>query len=401
MKIIVIELEGHAECLYSFCKIFEQHQPKITVLSNQAVFEELKNELAIEQNFFWHVKNNTQNNLAFLETHLNTINQQDVVLLNTAQKQVNQYPIHKFKPPIILRIHNVHTFLARWQHLSWPTDFYALWKDFSYVIRELFLQQEWKKVQKFLQHIHFFTFPNHTIEQYVLDHQLLPTSKVFPAIPLACHLPSFQVNNDNHNSNTSRHFVVLGTVDRRRKDYQFLLAVWKQLLPQINHSIKLTLLGKPKGPYGQKILQVFQLLAQKHPHFTFQSYQERVVQTEFNKVMQAADVLLAPILLETRYKIYQEQYGYSKISGSLSDVIRYAKPAIFPSAYPIPKEFEAVIDTYTTPEELLSLILNYIHNKEYLKQKQLLLHQQLLPYAPQNLQKAIVKNLKKDLIDKT
>ena len=138
-----------------------------------------------------------------------------------------------------------------------------------------------------------------------------------------------------------------------------MLSAWKQIIPKLEKKVELVFLGKIKGIYGKRIVHAFQNLQSNR--VTFKSYLTRVQQLEFNNVMGNTDLLVSPIILNTRYKIYREKYGFTKIAGIETDVIRYGIPAIIPSGYPLDKNLRQVIDGYDTPEGLSELLLKYIN----------------------------------------
>jgi len=391
MKIAVIELEGHAECLYSFCKIFEDYTPKITIFGTQAIYNELQNAINVAA-FEWILQPAEQAIKTFLATQTPLLNQYDVVLLNTVQKQLHQYYTQAIRPPKILRIHNTNTFLNRWSNIRFSASPYALWKDFSYVIRELLLQGEWQQVKKMIQWVDLLTFPTATIEQYALKNSTLAQQKYFPSIPLSCSSFDFIKTTPTN----IRYLTITGTIDERRKDYELVVQVFKELLPNIQQPLYLTLLGKPKGPYGQRIINQLHNLSQTYELFQLRTYQKRVPQHEFNTVMQQTDLLLAPIRLNTRYKIYHEQYGYTKISGSESDVIRYGKAAIFPADYPIENEMKTLVKTYGSMQDLSLLLLKFVNNPEAFQTKEAQYY--LEKQSPKQLQKQILQHFQHHIL---
>lgn len=64
-------------------------------------------------------------------------------------------------------------------------------------------------------------------------------------------------------------------------------------------------------------------------HVNIEYYDSRVSHEEFERKMQAAEVLWCPIQKETRFFGITEIYGKTKMSGNIGDAIKYAKPAIF------------------------------------------------------------------------
>jgi hypothetical protein len=62
--------------------------------------------------------------------------------------------------------------------------------------------------------------------------------------------------------------------------------------------------------------------------------------------MRETDLIISPIVIRTKQGIYGEDYGYTKISGSISDLIHYGKPALIPAAYPLQPALAPLVQTY-------------------------------------------------------
>jgi len=387
MRIAVVELEEHPECLYSFCKIFtDTREEVVTIYCNQKVFRELKGEVFLSR-FEWIVKPDEVSIHEFLQTQKDSIDSHDVLIFNTVQKNFLAYCGHEFKPKTILRIHNVHTFFKRWGNMQLQFTPYFLWKDFSYIVRVLILQRDWNRMDSLVKEVDYVTFPDETIEGYALDNQLVSRDKVFKSIPLGCSSNEYK----KEESTEAFHITVSGAIDPRRRDYFFLADVWEDLLKELKRPVKLTFLGKPISYYGQQVLQRFK--AMENDLFHLQAFEERVPQSLFNEVMKETDLMLAPIILHTRYKIYKERYGYTKISGGAGDVVRYGKAAIFPSDYPFNELLKQVVDRYDSAAHLKELLLAHIHGE--VKNRTTAIQCMQQAYTPEILQSAIVENLKK------
>ena len=77
-----------------------------------------------------------------------------------------------------------------------------------------------------------------------------------------------------------------------------------------------------------------------------ETYEAFVPQIEFERVLHETDFLLIPALEKTRYTLYTESYGRTKISGNVYDMIRYGKPAILPAHYALDPDVATMTGRY-------------------------------------------------------
>ena len=112
--------------------------------------------------------------------------------------------------------------------------------------------------------------------------------------------------------------------------------------------------------------------------------------------MRNTDLLVSPIILDTRYKIYREKYGFTKISGVEADVIRYGVPAIIPSKYPLEENLRHLIDGYDSLESLSDLLLKYI-NGDLLNQRRNDFRQVTELYRPEKVREKLIMFLRDNL----
>lgn len=389
MKIAIIELDTHSECLYSFCKIFAGSEHHLTIYTKRSIHNEITGESFMRQ-FEWQIKPQKLSKAKYLRRINNSLNEHDVIFISTIESCYRTYANLDYKALTILRIHNANTWLNRWKSISIRFTPYILYKDFSYFIRIAVFGLDWLHTKRLLEKVDFITLPNKTIQNYVEKRGLMDSGKVAPSFPLAVY--------DNGTTGDKNKDVVRitvpGAVDQRRRDYQLLLSAWKQIIPKLEKRVELSLLGKTKGGYGRKIVNAFRDL--QSDKFSFKSYLKRLQQLEFNSVMRNSDLLLSPIILDTRYKIYREKYGFTKISGIETDVIRYGIPAIIPSGYPLEGNLKQLIDGYDSLEGLSELLLNYI-NADLLKQRKNNVRQVTESYRPEKVRQKLVGFLENNL----
>ena len=354
MKIGIIELETHGECLYSFCKIFENAGHEINIYVKDRIFNELKDETFVGQ-YHWQLRGAQESAQAFLQQQRASINANDIVFIATVDQVFRAFSTFDFRPPTVLRIHNVNAWFQRNGNLRFKFTPYFLFKDFSYLIRIALLGRDGHHIRNIVRKTDYLTFPTPSLERNALLKSALPPEKIGPVIPLAVFDPSF-VKAPHEGSLT---ITVPGAIDERRRDYPMLLRVWRAIAGEFRKPVQLIFLGEKRGKFAQKTAAAFEKLQDEN--FRFTSFDRRVAQTEFNRILSQTDVLFSPILLDTRYKIYHEKYGYTKIAAIESDMIRYGKPAILPSAYPISGPLREVILQYNSAAQLKELLLDIVN----------------------------------------
>lgn len=373
MKIAVIELDVHVECLYSFCKIFERSDRSVTIYTKDAIYNELKHEQFIGS-FEWRMKSDKESKQEFLESHLETINHHDIVFISTVSTEIKVYAQINFEPFVILRIHNINTWLNWRKNIRFKLSLNELLKDASYIVREFIVRLDWIYKKKLLNNLNCLELPSENIVRYVRE------SRIDNGIRVGAHIPVAVFDHRFIKKNVTDQIVISvpGSVDQRRRDYQLLYEAFTQVIPELKKTIMLNFLGKTKGSYGDRIVRRFSRL--DTPEFKFKYHRNRIPHQIYTEEMKNTDILLAPILLDTRYKIYYEKYGYSKLAAVESDIVRYGKPAILPAGYPIEPRLRPLIDTFSSEDELAQLILDYA-NKDLLEEKQERIRPTLSPFG--------------------
>lgn len=389
LKIAIIELEDHAEVLHNFCTILHPIYPKNnitkpTIFVAQHIFNEIKNEININA-FEWFIMPNNQTISSFLTQHYNYLNTHfDLILFNTVQTNFKQYcKIPPFtKPATILNIHNLNAFFKPFiKKIKLPKNLFFLRKTIAHLLQKTILQQDEYYQKKFLAtYIQHFAVLDEQLHHYAQN--FIQPPKLIPTLAGACASTQFQKTQPT----AALHLTIPGAIDRRRKNYQHVIQALNILLPQLTLPLHLTLLGKPTDQYSTHIIKQLNALQQQFPLFTLQTFKNRVPKTIFNQVMQQTDLILSPIHIHTQYKIYAEQYGVSKVSGSVLDTIHYGKCSIFPAQHPVNKLLAPFTFTYKNPAHMADIILQCTQNKNLITQKKPFIEKMQTEYSPQNLQ---------------
>ncbi len=147
--------------------------------------------------------------------------------------------------------------------------------------------------------------------------------------------------------------VVPGSVDPRRRNYEVVF----ELLEKSRHlPVSVVLLGAFAPGFGQEIKEQCVRYSSLHSNLAF--YDTEVVdQPEFDRIMQAAHLVLMPSVIETvLVDDIPETYGKSICSGNIGDVIKYAKPLIAPQALTLPATLASSTHTYHTVSDIVDLL---------------------------------------------
>ena len=381
MNIAVIEMDTHTECLYSFCKAFASSEHKLNIFVKERIYRELQSESFVRR-FRWTVRPKQQSTRSFLRRNWEAIQQNDIIFIKTIDKSFGAYSGLDGKTPVVLRIHNLNSWFERRGHIQFRWTPYFIYKDLSYLIRVAWLGRDWYHIRRIVDNVDYLTFPSATIRQQALERALVEADKVGPVIPLAVHDPAFLKAPGD-----SITISVPGAIDERRRDYPMLTGLFQKLVPQLKKPLHLIYLGEPRGSFGRQTVARMQSL--QHANFRFTSFDRRIPQADFNRYMQETDLLLSPLIVNTRYKIYRETYGYTKIAALESDVIRYGKPAILPAAYPISGPLRDLVSQYSSPEHLARILSEAVNGAQLhpMMQKTPQIMQQ---YVPQTVRKSII-----------
>jgi hypothetical protein len=176
-----------------------------------------------------------------------------------------------------------------------------------------------------------------------------------------------------------------GIVTDGRRDYTGLFKILDSILPQIKNSLAFDFLGfvdKKELHLMDKIKE----LEQRGLEVTYSLDFVDVV--TFDKILDSSDILLNN---QTMSVSHTGQYGQTKESGMIFNIVRGAKPAIFPSAYAVDAEFEDVLLYYNSADSLKDILLGLATQSidiEQLKANAAALGQ---AYTPKNLYSRLVK----------
>lgn len=325
-KIAYIELDTHAEIAKNFYELFKDSK---TFEVDFYLSERVYKLFDVKSN---HVK------LSEPSIILEQLSKQhyDLVIIGTAHRYFNAFLAIRNKYNSAIICHNLNFTKASKSQL-----FQSIFKkDFRYRLKLLLKESLLSAPALFRK-----------------DQTLLVLDKTFSKDRFR-YLGLFfnQFFNEKNNDEVLR-IVVPGAASQSRRDYFHILEKIKSL-KNPSSKIELVFLGKASYEIQQAIINLKPSL---DSNIEIISFQEKVLQTDFDVWMQNADVLWCPIQTETEFLGISEFYGTSKMTGNIGDAIKYGKHAVFPSNYQANLDF-----VYKEKDDVWSQFLELKHQNNNL-----------------------------------
>jgi hypothetical protein len=361
MRLSIVEIDYHPEVLRNLCRIFQEHMDahpglKLQVFATDAVAQKAGGAARFPE-FDWFSPETGESIPRFMQRHEDTIRGSSAIFFNTLASHFRFFARWKAPAPMVLRLHNASAYLnpdAHWEPIWTP---FFLWKDFSHFMRKELGEREAYWRRRFVERVDAFQFPDSGIASYVEESGWLEGRKSIPPLPFAQALDGYR--KELPGADAAVQATVVGGIDPRRRDYGGLLEALKNAVPKLQRPLKLCLLGRPRGAFGQRILADYRALEDER--FSVDAFEGFVPQEQFEVRIAETDFLFIPALENTRYTIWRESYGKTKISGNVYDMIRYGKPALLPEHYRLPKGVDRMVERYTDAASLAQKTLEWVN----------------------------------------
>lgn len=361
VKVAIIEFDYHAEVLRNTLHILEHPGIELMVFTSKRIWEQVNWQG--EDYFELRVMDPKDSVSKFIKDELVTINLNDIVLFNTIASNYRLWADLKITSTTLLRVHNANAYFSKMFKAFKPklTPFF-IWKDTSHLIRKSVGELDWHYRKKFIDRIDHFAFPSNQITLHVKKQFQLQDNTTW-TLPFG-----FWKETKSYPRNTSDKFkiCIIGKVDQRNRDYDTVVSGMKQLIPRLKNSqkkIELILLGAAGTAYGRRITsELDDLICDVFKPVHFDRF---VPQEDFDKHTSEADFLIIPTKIDTRYTIYSEKYGYTKISGSVNDVIKYHKPALIFNEYPVDDDMNEIFVSYEDASDLSDKIMEWLNTRGF------------------------------------
>lgn len=248
----------------------------------------------------------------------------DLVFFNTCASRYRFWAGH-CPPNATVRIHNINTSFIPGKSIHIGFNFYELRKAFTHILWRQCIHLDRLYLSRFLRKAASYNFLSETNARYFGDVRPDLLHKKGPVFPSAAYNADFY----KENPGTPLRITVPGTLEQKRKDFDAIRR-FVRILAGTEHLVELHFAGRIPA---SSAAFVNELKKSRTDRFEIFTYGDFLPQHVFDELLRSSDLLFFPMIRYTRYKIFREVYGKSKISGSLNDLIRFGKYAVMPEFY--------------------------------------------------------------------
>lgn len=384
MKIAIVEIceANHytaVEALALTYAVSKANQITVFITDEMANLYQFK-----EDNIQIFVKEKDQSVSEFLAL----INQADFnrIHINTISKFFKEFALVDWKSEIILTIHNLDTWfnntlsrrikllkfklLNPSRHSSIKHNFYL---PIKYFFKDFKLQDARNKIRNKSSQILVYSESQKTyLTQFIDDKRIL-------SFPFCIH----QNTEDLSIKNQKLRICIPGMVDPHRRDYDGLFKMLAHHSNDFKEKLTVDLLGFVPDTGKYLISKIKQL---NKVGIEVLSNEEFISKDVYQKRLLSSDIILGNLKVNLNS---QSKYGETKETGVIFNLIKAAKPGIFPSDYPIPKELKSICISYH--DDLYPVIFELIQDKNKLLSLKTEAKVLVKEFEPQSLYHRLIK----------
>ena len=319
-RLHIIELDYHHDVLDALIRLVDTSKFEISLSTRRFIYDNLSQEV---KEMLACVLIQGENGV-----DLNQIAAQeaDLHIFNTLASHY-AFWAKNLPQPHLVRMHNIHSWFD-------PASFFSIgktpleWrKSLSYLLYNRLLLGEGVHMRRLKEKIQHFSFMSQSNQEYFSKNYPKYAHKIIDTLPTAwaTYLPEW-----NADSETLR-IVIPGTPEFKRKDFTLVekLIQWAE---KRKEKIEIYFAGKSPH-YMRNKMQALKMRA--NDRLSIHVFSHFLSGEEFDRILKSADLLFFPIKETTRYKVFTENYGQSKISGSENDFMRFGRMSLFPAFYPL------------------------------------------------------------------
>jgi hypothetical protein len=265
----------------------------------------------------------------------------------------------RFKPKTKMLLLHIHD-IDEWFDISFinslKNSLYNI-KNYPDKMREIarFGRQVWVRnparvaaLRRFQQENLYYVVLSYSQKKYLS--QFVPNDKVI-AFPSLINESIDREPVQTALKNSKIRICIPGIVTDTRRDYSGLFKILETILPQIKGKLVIDFLGFVEKR-ELNLLQKLQNLEKMGLDVLYSA--DFVDAVTFDDSLDKADILLN----NQKVKVsHTGKYGLTKESGLLYNIVRGAKPAIFPAEYAVDEEFKDVLMYYKSEKELTDILL--------------------------------------------
>jgi glycosyltransferase involved in cell wall biosynthesis len=174
--------------------------------------------------------------------------------------------------------------------------------------------------------------------------------------------PTTLFENEPDRSTAPVRFAVPGYIQSRRRDYDLVLDVFKELFAEHGEKIALELVGTADTEYGKRILDRCRDLQDEGHNVIY--YEDWIPKEDYDEAIRTSSFLLCPLRRTIDYRGIKEVYGRTKGSGNVFDSLRNGNPIILPDYFEIDLTIRERALTYEDSKDLLSKLNEIIKDEE-------------------------------------
>jgi hypothetical protein len=357
MKLALLEFDYHAEVLRNACLALADAPISVHVFTTEHIWR----TVGLDQHAFANITVDCcapRDVIPFLQGALHQINACDAILFNTAAARFSALRRLDFQRPVLVRVHNSQAFFGSLKDYQRPRSAFLLWKDFSHLVRKLIWERDHYQMKAFVGGVDGYVFPTERMRSHAIEAYRLDPKRCFyvPMVSLQPVPPEPTIPAANHPIELS----VIGRIDPRNRDYDQLMqaaARVPSLAQAHGRRVVLNLLGAANTRFGRNVVR--RVSSFQSDFFRVNAFAGFVPQDVFSRTVGRSHGLILPIRHQTRYTIYPEYYGDTKISGAIHDLVTFQKPALVDARVTFGPPFDALIRPYHGAEGLAEQMVHF------------------------------------------
>lgn len=347
-RISILEFSRHNEIVWSFLKIILTEESQVDVFANEFVYNQLY-DLHHDHRIRWYIKPEAQSSSEFIEQHRSHLLTRDRLLFTSVPpKDLKMFTDLDLAKISSLLIYDLHYYASEFHDINEGGNVLEVIKG------QLTAQRKYIKTA--FKHVDQILVPSKQILNYAKQNGMNSIDGFLDVLVLD-KLKQRKVKKKIK-------IVVPGTVSYKRKNYEPIFEALGALNKvSTRQKIKVTFLGLSDERQAGKKLE--ELANEMNDHMEIEHFPFFVPQQNFDKIMRKANFLLLPIAERKESGAVYESYGYSTVSGCISDMVKFGKPALLPAFYPLEEALEPMVQRYVGGTDLASQLTDWIHHTSF------------------------------------
>lgn len=348
-KLALVEFARHNEVVWSYLRLMLEKVSHIDVYVSEFVYNQLY-DFHKNKELTWIIKNDLQTVEEFVDMHRIRLMSVDRILFTSVPpKELKIFSDKSLASKSCLLIHDLHYYFSEFDSIDEEKNVLKMLKGQ--------LLQERRYIESSFKNIDQIVVASKDLYDYAQEkgwYRVDGYLDLLVSLRIKQKVPKKKIR-----------IVIPGSVSVDRKNYQLVFDALLELNQQaLTQKIKITFLGELENRQTQR--KIKQFAKRLNSHIEIEWFPSFVPQKNFDKIIKKAHFLILPIANKKSAGSIHEQYGKSTISGSISDMVKFGKPALIPSFYPLPDIIEEVVTRYHDEKDLAATLKDWIHYRSFL-----------------------------------